>query len=573
MRESDERYAIAASAGDDGLWDWNLEKNEIYFSPRWKVMVGYGEEEIGDSPDEWLKRVHSKDLGRLLGRLSDHLHRGADRFESEHRILHKDGGYRWVLARGIAVRQDEGTAVRLVGWLTDITDRKRNEDRLKHDAWHDALSDLPNRAYFRGQLQRAATRSYGRPQQGFALLYLDVDNFKQLNDGLGHSVGDQVLIAIANRLKNSVRPGDTIARIGGDEFAILLARLGDEREASHIAERIQKALALPVKIGANEHSISVSIGIALSSLSHDKPGDFLRDADAAMYQAKADGGGRHKVFEKGSGWGGATADSLGDDLKRALGRDELRVAYQPIIALPAGRVAGCAAILQWEHESRGALSVGDFEFAAEQQGLTAELHAWLLQEACSQMKQWLDAGLNPGRLTVEISAAQLRQDSLADSVREALARNGLEPKTMRLEITENALLEISAESLKTLEELSEAGLQISVGELGMEYSSLIYLKRFPISHLKIDGQLIRDLHPEDSNANVTAGLIELAHSLGLQVTIDSIGTPEQLAFLRSKRCDEFQGSIISAAVDADEFAAFIRTSTDCSPDRILSNAS
>ena len=573
MRESDERYAIAASAGDDGLWDWNLEKNEIYFSPRWKAMLGYGEEEIGESPDEWLKRVHSKDLGRLLGRLSDHLHRGADRFESEHRILHHDGGYRWVLARGIAVRQDSGNAVRLVGWLTDITDRKRNEDRLKHDAWHDALTDLPNRAYFRGQLQRAATRSYGRPQQGFALLYLDVDNFKELNDGLGHSVGDQVLIAIANRLKNSVRPGDTIARIGGDEFAILLARLGDEREAGHIAERVQKALTLPVKIGANEHSISVSIGIALSSLSHDKPGDFLRDADAAMYQAKADGGGQHRVFEKGSGWGETSSDSLGDDLKKALGRGELRVAYQPIIALPAGRVAGSTAVLRWEHESKGTLSAEDFAFVAEQQGLAGEIHAWQLQEACSQMKQWLDGGLAPGRLTMEISPAQLREDDIADTVQQALTRNGLDARTMRLEITENALLETSAESLRALEELSEAGLQISVGELGMEYSSLIYLKRFPISHLKIDGQLIRDLHPEGSNANITAGLIELAHSLGLQVTIDNIGTPEQLAFLRSKRCDEFQGSMISAALDANEFAAFIQTNTDLSPDRFLSSAS
>jgi len=292
-----------------------------------------------------------------------------------------------------------------------------------------------------------------------------------------------------------------------------------------------------------------------------------------MYQAKADGGGRHRVFEKGSGGGGSASDSLGDDLKRALDRGEFRVAYQPIIALPAGRVAGCTAVLRWEHESKGSLSADDFEFAAEQQGLTAELHAWLLQQACSQMKKWLDAGFDAGRLTVEISPAQLRQDRLAYSVQETLARNGLDPRTMRLEITENALLEISTESLRALEELSAAGLQLSAGELGMEYSSLIYLKRFPISHLKIDGQLISDLHPQGSNANITAGLIELAHSLGSQVIIDNIGTPEQLAFLHSKRCDEFQGSIISAALDADEFAAFIRTNTDLSPDRFLSSAS
>ena len=573
MRESAERYAIAASAGDDGLWDWNLETNEIYFSPRWKAMLGYPEDEIADDPDEWLKRVHSKDLGRLLGRLSDHLHRGAERFESEHRILHNDGGYRWTLARGIAVRESSGTPVRLVGWLTDITDRKRNEDRLKHDAWHDALTDLPNRAYFRGQLQRAATRSYGRPHQDFALLYLDVDKFKELNDGLGHTVGDQVLIAIGNRLKHSVRPGDTIARIGGDEFAVLLARLGEEREVAHIAERIQKALSLPVKVGEHELSISVSIGIALSSLSHDKPGDFLRDADKAMYQAKAEGGARHRIFDQGASWGIPDESLAEGDLRKAFDREQIHVCFEPTIALPAARVVGCTATLQWDHPSRGTAPLDVFRSQVEQEKLSEDAQQLLLHGACSQMKSWLDAGLEPGRLTIKISQAELRRPALFEKVQQVLRETGLEAKALRLEVTENALLESSADMLTRLGEQVDTGLQITVGDLGMEYSSLIYLKRYPISTIRIDGLLLPDVHSEKASATIAGGLIELAHSLGLRVTIDSINTPEQLGFLRSRRCDEFQGPIISPPLNAEAFGAFIQQRVDLSAREPLSSAS
>lgn len=573
VRESEERYAIAASAGDDGLWDWNLEINEVYFSPRWKSMLGHEENEIDDSPDEWLKRVHSKDLGRLPGRLSDHLHRGAERFESEHRVLHRDGGYRWMLARGIAVRENSGTPVRLVGWLTDITDRKRNEDRLKHDAWHDALTDLPNRAYFNGQLQRAATRSNGGSQQGFALLYLDVDNFKELNDGLGHTVGDQVLIAIANRLKHSVRPGDTIARIGGDEFAILLARLGEEREATHIAERIQHALSLPVKIAEHELSISVSIGVALSSLSHDRPGDFLRDADLAMYEAKAGGGGRHRIFEKGAG-SGIRGEGLGAaDLRQAFEKGQFRVVYEPALALPAGTVTGCTASLVWDHPSRGALAWEIFQGLVAQQGRSDDLLTRLLKEACSQMKAWLDAGLSPGRLTIKVNHAWPRQPPLLETVQKTLAATGLEAKALRIELTENALLESNSETRQQLQACVDAGLQIAVGDLGMEYSSLIYLKRHPISILKLDGFLIRGVPADMPIATITGGLIELAHSLGLKVSIGGITTPEQLAFLRAKRCDEFQGPMISAPVAAEAFEDFIRRQTHLSVSELVSSAS
>ena len=557
MSESQERYAVAASVSNDGLWDWNLETNEIYFSPRWKSVLGYGESEIDDNPDEWLKRVHSKDLGRVLGSLSDHLHRGAAQFQSEHRVLHQDGNYRWVQARGVAVRDASDRPIRLVGWLTDITDQKRQEARLKHDAWHDPLTDLPNRAYFRGQLQRAATKSFSQPSQFFALLYLDVDRFKQLNDTLGHAVGDQVLIAIANRLKHSVRPGDTIARIGGDEFAILLTRLGGESEASHIAQRIQKSLELPVKIGADELAVSVSIGIALSSLSHDKPADFLRDADAAMYHAKTLGGGRHQIHQQDARLADSAA-GLVEDLQQALPNGGLSLLYQPIAMLPGGRVGGCEAKLRWEHPERGPLPPELFLPAGEDAGLTASIRDWMVRQACEQAKQWQDAGFRSIRVTVGLPPQAAQQPNLFAAVSRALGDTGLDPRLLRIALSESALLESSAATVEELQEMTATGVQIVVGELGMEYSSLIYLRRFPIHALKIDGEFIRELRSDPTGGAITAGLIELAHSFGLKVTADGIDTEEQLAFLRAKKCDGFQGQMISPALHPEVCTSYLQ---------------
>ena len=569
MSESPERYAIAASVSNDGLWDWNLETNEIYFSPRWKSLLGFGENEIDDSPDEWLKRVHSKDLGRVLGSLSDHLHRGAVQFKSEHRVLHQDGNYRWVQARGVAVRDETDRPIRLVGWLTDITDQKSQEARLKHDAWHDPLTDLPNRSYFRGQLQRAATKSFSRPAQFFALLYLDVDCFKRLNDTLGHAVGDQVLISIASRLRHSVRPGDPIARIGGDEFAILLTRLGSEPEATQIAQRIQKSLELPVKIGDQKLAVSVSIGIALSSLSHDKPTNFLRDADAAMYQAKSLGGGRHQVYKQDGRLAEPTAELL-EDLQQAVEKQELSLLYQPIATLPAGTISGCEARLRWKHPQRGPLPPDLFLPAAEEAGLTATIQDWMIHRACGQAKRWQDSGLQSIRITVGLPPQAARQPGLFASVSRALGDTDLDPRLLRVALSENALLESSDATVEELQELTATGVRIVVGDLGMEYSSLIYLRRFPIHALKIDGEFIRELRTDPTGGAITAGLIELAHSCGLKVTADGVDNEEQLAFLRAKKCDGFQGQMISPALHPDVCTSYLQQRTQL---RVLKTAS
>ena len=556
-QQVEQRYAIAARAAVDGLWDWNLQANEVYFSPRWKSMLGFGDGEIGSHPNEWLDRVHSRDLGRLLGRLSDHLHRGAAHFESEHRVLHRDGTYRWMRSRGIAVRNDAGEAIRVVGWQADVTDRKRAEDRLKHEAWHDPLTDLPNRSYFQGQLQRAAAQSSTQPGRLFALLFLDLDHFKEINDSLGHTLGDQVLIALATRLKHSVRPGDTVSRIGGDEFAILLKNLKDPLEASHIAERIQKDLSHPFKVGDHEVLVGLSIGISLSSDSPEKPADLLRNADAAMYRAKSLGRARYELFNPQDDTPSAESHYLEAALSRALENQEFRVHYQPIVVMPEGTIGCCEALLRWHEPQKGLVLPDEFLPVAEETGMIIHIGDWLLRKACVDAKSWRDAG-TPTRVSVNISGRQFAEQNLYDLVSRALMETGLDPHLLQLELTESVMMEATAATIEPLLQLSAIGVQICLDDFGMGYSSLIYLRRFPISRLKIDGFYIREISSDPTDATMAAGLIALAHSLGLKVVAERVETAEQLEFLCSEDCDEVQGDIICPALSAEDCREFLQ---------------
>jgi diguanylate cyclase (GGDEF)-like protein/PAS domain S-box-containing protein len=555
-RQTAQRYAIAAQAATDGLWDWNLQANEIYFSPRWKSMLGLAEDIVGNHPDEWLDRVHGKDLGRLLGRLSDHLHRGAAQFESEHRVLHGDGSYRWMRSRGIAVRGPEGEPVRMVGWQTDITDRKAAEDRLKHEAWHDPLTDLPNRAYFQGQLQRAAAQLSTQPGRLFALLFLDLDHFKEINDTLGHTLGDQVLIALSDRLRHSVRPGDTVSRIGGDEFAILLKNLKDPAEASHIAERIQRDLAHPFKVGEHQVMMQLSIGISLSSDSPDKPADLLRNADAAMYRAKSLGRARFELFNPQQDTP-ASGHYLEAALSRALENGEFRVHYQPIATLPEGRVRCCEALLRWQDPQKGLMLPNEFLPVAEETGMILQIGDWMLRKACADAKAWRDAG-TPVRVSVNISGRQFTGQNLYDAVSRALMEAGLDPHLLQLELSESVMMEATSASIEPLLALSGIGVRICLDDFGMGYSSLIYLRRFPISRLKIDSFYIRELGADSSDATMAAGLIALAHSLGLKIVAERVETPEQLEFLRSEDCDEVQGDVICQPLSSEDCLEFLQ---------------
>jgi diguanylate cyclase (GGDEF)-like protein/PAS domain S-box-containing protein len=353
LRESEERYALAARGANDGLWDWDLEENTVYFSPRWKAMLGYKENEIGNQPDEWINRIHDADRERVKLELASHQEGSSPQFESEHRIVHKDGAFRWMLSRGLAVRDGSGKALRMAGWQTDITEGKVS----------DPLTGLPNRLLFTDRLVHLHKVAKRRKDYLFAVLFLDLDGFKMINDSLGHLVGDQLLVEVAGRLEKSLRATDTVARLGqgfvvarlgGDEFTILLDDFKDPENAKHAAERLIKAVSEPFVLNGKEVFITASVGIALSSgNTYESPQDILRDADTAMYRAKSLGKGRYETFDADMRASVMARLQLEMDLHRAIEHEEFSNFYQPIVSLISGEIVGFEALLRWQHPTRG----------------------------------------------------------------------------------------------------------------------------------------------------------------------------------------------------------------------------
>ncbi|MGH9337157.1 MAG: putative bifunctional diguanylate cyclase/phosphodiesterase, partial [Vicinamibacteria bacterium] len=364
---TENRYALAARGAKDGLWEWNLDTDELLVSPRWSALVGLPERELAASSGEWIDRVHADDVARVRQEIRVAVEGESSLFESEHRLSHQDGRHLWVLARGEVMRGEGGAPTRLAGSLTDITQQKLAEERLRHDAAHDGLTALPNRSTFMEHLRRLLERSRrSRRDVQFAVLFLDFDRFKRINDSLGHLSGDQLLAAISRRLRECVRPGDTVARLGGDEFGILLERLGEVTEATRVAERIHQFLREPFDIQGLEVFITTSIGIAVGGRAYQSPDDVLRDADIAMYRAKASGKARHEVFDSAMQAHALEQLQLETELRRAMVRDEFRLVYQPVVSLGDREILGFEALARWKHPTRGLLPPAAFLQAAEE---------------------------------------------------------------------------------------------------------------------------------------------------------------------------------------------------------------
>jgi diguanylate cyclase (GGDEF)-like protein/PAS domain S-box-containing protein len=540
LRRSEERYALATRGADDGIWDWDLAADRIDYSPRWKAMVGADEDQVGDRPAEWFDRVHPEDVDALKADIAAHLQGESTRFHSEHRLLGRDGSHVWVLSRGAAVRDEKGKVVRLTGMTTDITERKAGEQVLQHMAGHDALTGLPNRKAFLDRLFRSLRRAQRGGYQ-FAVLFLDLDRFKLVNDSLGHVVGDQLLVALAERLTECLRPGDLVAHLGGDEFGLLVDHIQSPTDASHVADRVQASVSMPFQVGGQEVFTSASIGIAFSASGYDRPEELLRDADTAMYRAKGLGSGRTQIFDREMHARALARLTLETDLRRALERSEFRLHYQPIVSLLTGRISGFEALVRWNHPVRGLLAPAEFLAVAEETGIVVPMTAWVLKEACTQVRAWQrlpgGAGLT---ISVNLASPDVAQPEVVEAVWEALARSGLEGRHLRLEITESTIMEDLEGVIPLLVALKQLGIGIHIDDFGTGYSSLSYLHRLPTDALKVDRSFVgRSESPAD--AAIVRTIVELAHNLDREVIAEGIETPRQLSFLRTLHCEYGQG--------------------------------
>ncbi len=556
LRESEERYALAARGSNDGLWDWDLELDTVYFSPRWKEMLGLAEDDIGEDPEAWLERVHPDDRARVRAAIADHLAGLTPLLESEHRIQHADGGYRWVLTRGVAVRDENGAPHRMAGSQTDINDRKLL----------DGLTDLPNRILFMDRLSQAHERSRRREDYRFAVLSLDLDRFKNVNYSFGHTYGDKLLTAVAARLRVGLRASDTVTRggatvahLGSDEFTVLLDHLGDTADAIRVAKRFLEELQVPFDIDGHEIFTSASIGIAMGARTYTSPEDILRDADTAMSRAKTMGKGCYVVFDEDMHARAVAALRLENELRRALQREELSVFYQPIVFLESGTLAGFEALVRWQHPEEGLLAPESFIHLAEETGLILPLDRWVIRRVCQQIRAWqLEYGKDLRLfLSVNLSGAQFTKPDLIVDIDRSLRSYGLLGSALKLEITESVIMEHARYASEMLSQLRSLDIKLSIDDFGTGYSSLSYLRRFEIDTLKIDRSFVSRMDQSEESAEIVRTIVTLAKNLGKDVVAEGIEKRAQLDALRALGCKYGQGYFFAAPLPVEKASKMV----------------
>ncbi|HEY6552138.1 MAG TPA: EAL domain-containing protein, partial [Vicinamibacteria bacterium] len=557
LQESEERYSVAAQGANDGLWDWNLKTGRVYYSPRWKAMLRYSGDEIKDEPEDWLGRIHPDDQAQVRLDLEAHLAGASPHFESEHRIRDKHGDFLFVLSRGLVVRDPQGQPMRLAGSQTDITSRKRAEEQILHDALHDSLTGLPNRNLFLDRLGQAVARRRRHGDYHFAVLFLDLDRFKLVNDSLGHLAGDQLLVELAQRLMPCVRSEDTVARLGGDEFAILLEDILDARDATRVAERIQQELRQPFSLEGHEIFSTASIGITFDDARDRRPEELLRDADTAMYRAKAQGRDRHEIFDDAMHSRAVAVLKLEADLRRALDRGELRLLFQPIVSLATDRAVGFEALVRWQHPERGLLAPDDFVPLAEETGLVIPLGHFVLREAARAARHGQDAmPHDPGfSVSVNLSAREFAQAGLVDRIEGLLAEFALEPSRLRIEITESVIMGDPEAAIARCLALRDLGVGIDIDDFGTGYSSLSYLRRFPVDALKIDRSFVAGMGGRPEDLEIVRAIVSLSIALGIKTVAEGVETAEQLLLVKELGCGFAQGYFFGPPVDSEEAVA------------------
>ena len=534
------------TARPDGHVDYVNKRMLEYFDRTPEQLLG----------DRWYESIHPDDVDESLDRWRNSVRTG-EPFETEFRLRRRDGLYRWHVAKATPGHDVHGQLTKWFGTNTDIHEQKESEEKLNYYARHCPLTDLPNRVDFMSHLNLAIQRVQENPDAKFAVLFLDLDRFKVINDSLGHVVGDKLLIAIAGRLKTCLRPGDVVARLGGDEFTILLNRTGGESEVARVVGRLQTKISEPFTIDNYEVFTSASVGIILSDNMERAPEDYLRDADSAMYRAKEGGKARYEIFDREMHVHNLNLLQVETDLRHAVERGEFELLYQPIVNIGNGDVSEFEALIRWRHPTLGQISPEKFVGVAEETGLIIPIGKWVLEQACRQIAEWQRSIDRKLSVSVNLSAKQLMHPSLTDTVEEILLETGLDPKQLKLEVTESTVMEHSERSMAVLKELDQIGILLSTDDFGTGYSSLSYLQRFPFDRMKIDRSFVDKLGVDKKSDAIVKTILMLGNNLGLEVVAEGIENSAQLEFLQTLGCRLGQGYFFSRPVAAEDAAKLL----------------
>jgi PAS domain S-box-containing protein/diguanylate cyclase (GGDEF)-like protein len=545
----EERYALLCRGASAGLWDWDLRQDRIYYSARWKTLLGYGTQEVGDEPSEWFDRIHPDDSDRVELELLEHLDWQSQRFESEHRVMHRDGTYRWVVARGVALHDQAGKAYRVAGSMTDVTDLRSRHDRTARDLMYHRLTGLPTYPVMLDRIDMAMRRRARRPDRAFGVVALSLDGFRETSERVGGEATDELMLAIARRVANVIRPGDTLAHADDLDFAILFDEVQDHEDAVEVGQRVASSLSQPIPLGAESIDLTPALGLCLSRASYETAEELLRDANIALRRAR-----RNEVdvqvFDAATKAYAQSIAELEGDLTQAIQSRSLFLEYQPVVSLGDGRITGVEAFIRWKHPERGLIPPNEFLPVAEEAGLLDELGYWITEQACRQMKEWVDRlSLRfPPNIAVNVTETQLFAKDFVPRTIASIEASGIDFKLVRFDVSEGTFMKDGPAAGRILRALTQRGVRVAIDDFGTGYSSLSYLHRYPIGALKIDRSFVSGTAGASHDWDVARTVIELARILELEVIAEGIETREQFAQLRALGCQQAQGYFFSGPV-------------------------
>ena len=559
LQENEERWKRALESTGDGVWDWYIQTGEEFYSARCKQIYGFGEDEIPNRADALDGRTHPDDLAQMQRDREAHLSGQTPTYHNEHRILCKDNSWKWILTRGMVISRDaQGRPLRMIGTHTDITDRKESDALIWRQANFDPLTGLPNRRMLRQQLEDDILRSE-QLNQGIAIVFIDLDHFKEVNDTLGHNSGDLLLVKAAQRIKAHLGPLDRVARMGGDEFTVVVCDVQDIGELEGLLQSLLYSLSDAFQLQNEQVFVSASLGVAMYPGDATLVEDLFKHADQALYVAKAAGRNRFSFFTPALQEAAQTRLRLATDMRLALDRQQFEVVYQPIIELTSGRIFKAEALLRWHHPQRGLVSPAQFIGIAESTGLIIDIGEWVFQQAAQQVKHWRAVYGDDFQISVNKSPVQFhRASSASEPWIKHLQTLGLPGSSIAIEITEGLLLDSGTAVSQQLLALREAGIPLSLDDFGTGYSSLTYLQRFTMDFVKIDQSFVRNLTKGSTDLALCKAIIVMAHELGMQVVAEGVETMEQRDLLMCAGCDFGQGYLFAKPLKVSDFEAFMQ---------------